>query len=50
ATSVAVECVFSHGRRLLQFNRNRMYMASFRRLICLGSWGRCDLLRINDLI
>ncbi|KAJ7441155.1 hypothetical protein B0H11DRAFT_1723350, partial [Mycena galericulata] len=50
ATSVAVERVFSHGRRLLHFTRNRMSAASFRRLLCLGSWGRRDLLRINDLI
>ncbi|KAJ7436668.1 hypothetical protein B0H11DRAFT_1732008 [Mycena galericulata] len=50
ATSVAVEHVFSHGRRLLHLTRNHMSAASFRRLLCLGSWGRRDLLRINDLI
>ncbi|KAJ7488456.1 hypothetical protein B0H11DRAFT_1720448 [Mycena galericulata] len=50
ATSVAVERVFSLGRRLLHFTRNRMSATSFRRLLCLGSWGRRDLLRINDLI
>ncbi|KAJ7664246.1 hypothetical protein B0H17DRAFT_952159, partial [Mycena rosella] len=50
ATSVAVERVFSRGRRMLQFTRTRMSAASFRGLLCLGSWGRRDLLRINDLI
>ncbi|KAJ7442838.1 hypothetical protein B0H11DRAFT_1748853, partial [Mycena galericulata] len=50
ATSVAVERVFSHGRCLLHFTCNRMSAVSFRRLLCLGSWGRRDLLRINDLI
>ncbi|KAJ7439551.1 hypothetical protein B0H11DRAFT_1751892, partial [Mycena galericulata] len=50
ATSVAVERVFSHGRRLLEFTRNRMSGASFRRPLCLGSWGRSNLIRIQDLI
>ncbi|KAJ7675476.1 hypothetical protein B0H17DRAFT_945886, partial [Mycena rosella] len=50
ATSVALEHVFSHGRRLLQFTRNRMSAASFRCPLCLGSWGRRDLLQINGLI
>jgi hypothetical protein len=48
--AVAVERVFSHGRHLLYFTRNRMSAASFRRLLCLGSCGRRDLLPINDLI
>ncbi|KAF7359902.1 putative AC9 transposase [Mycena venus] len=50
STSVAVERVFSHGRRLLEFTRNRMSGASFRRQLCLGSWGRNNLIRIQDLI
>ncbi|KAJ7480968.1 hypothetical protein FB451DRAFT_1031089, partial [Mycena latifolia] len=50
ATSIAVECVFSHGRRLLEFTQNRMSAASFRRQLCLGSWGRSNLIRIQDLI
>jgi 5-methylcytosine-specific restriction endonuclease McrA len=50
ATSVTVEHVFSHRRRLLHFTCNHMSATSFRYLLCLGSWGRRDLLRINNLI
>ncbi|KAJ7876177.1 hypothetical protein B0H14DRAFT_2217206, partial [Mycena olivaceomarginata] len=49
ATFVAVERVFSYGRRLLNFIHNRMSPISFRRQLCLGSWGRCGLFRIKDL-
>ena len=50
ATSTAVERVFSQGRHLLPFTRNRLSAASTRALMCLGSWGRADLLHITDLV
>ncbi|KAJ7775952.1 hypothetical protein DFH07DRAFT_693449, partial [Mycena maculata] len=50
ATSVAVKRDFSQGHHLLHFTHNRMSAASFRHLLCLGSWGRRDLLWINNLI
>ncbi|KAJ7870150.1 hypothetical protein B0H14DRAFT_2287055, partial [Mycena olivaceomarginata] len=50
ATSVTVERVFSHRHRLLNFTRNRMSPISFRRQLCLGSWGLRGLLRIKDLV
>ncbi|KAJ7351630.1 hypothetical protein DFH08DRAFT_1078523 [Mycena albidolilacea] len=49
-TSVAVEHVFSHGRRLLDFTHNHMSGPSFRRQMCLGSWGRKVLIHIKGLV
>ena len=50
ATSTAVERVFSQGRQLLHFTRNRLRGASIRAHLCLGSWGQHDLLDMPDLI
>lgn len=50
ATSTAVERVFSQGRHLLHFTRNRLSPSSTRAFLCLGSWLRCDLLAPEDLI
>ncbi|KAJ7759865.1 hypothetical protein B0H14DRAFT_2403969, partial [Mycena olivaceomarginata] len=50
ATSVAVEHVLSHGHRLLNFTHNCMSPISFHCQLCLGSWGRCGLLWIKDLV
>ncbi|KDQ49145.1 hypothetical protein JAAARDRAFT_109631, partial [Jaapia argillacea MUCL 33604] len=49
ATSTAVERVFSQGRQLLHFTRNRLSPSSIRAAICLGSWGRHDLIHMPDL-
>ncbi|KAF5319873.1 hypothetical protein D9758_018909 [Tetrapyrgos nigripes] len=43
ATSTPVERVFSQGRQLLVFTRNRLSGFSVRKLLCLGSWSRKDL-------
>jgi hypothetical protein len=50
ATSTAVERVFSQGRQLLHFNRNRLPPSSIRAFLCLGSWGRHDLLQMEDIL
>ncbi|GBE81312.1 hypothetical protein SCP_0310390 [Sparassis crispa] len=50
ATSTAVERAFSQGRQLLHFTRNRLSPKSIRAALCLGSWGRSELLHIADLI
>lgn len=50
ATSTAVERVFSQGRHLLHHTRNRLSPASIRAHLCLGSWGRHDLLLMDDQV
>ncbi|KAJ7745356.1 hypothetical protein B0H16DRAFT_1318362 [Mycena metata] len=50
ATSVAVERVFSMGRHLLHFTRNRLSPRSIRAFLCLGDWGRRDLIDMNDIM
>ena len=50
ATSTAVERVFSQGRQLLSFTRNRLSASSIRADLCLGSWGRNDLIYFEDVL
>ncbi|KIN96071.1 hypothetical protein M404DRAFT_1007026 [Pisolithus tinctorius Marx 270] len=50
ATSTAVERVFSQGRQLLHFTRNRLSGNSVRAFLCLGSWMRHDVVSPEDLI
>jgi hypothetical protein len=50
ATSTAVERVFSQGRQLLYFTRNRLSPASIRASLCLGDWSRRDLLSTSDIV
>ena len=50
ATSTAVERVFSQGRQLLSFTRNRLAAQSIRSFLCLGSWGRHDLIIYDDVV
>jgi hAT family C-terminal dimerisation region len=50
ATSTEVERVFSQGRQLLHFTRNRLAPSSIRAYMCLGSWSRHDLLLMGDLL
>ncbi|KIK90826.1 hypothetical protein PAXRUDRAFT_78511, partial [Paxillus rubicundulus Ve08.2h10] len=48
-TSAAVERVFSQGRHLFHFTRNRLSPSSTRGLLCLGSWSRCGLVVHDEL-
>jgi hypothetical protein len=50
ATSTAVERVFSQGRQLLSFTRNRLRPSTIRAFLCLGSWGRNDLIFFEDVL
>ena len=50
ATSTAVERVFSQGRQLLHFTRNRLSGASIRSLLCFGDWSRKDLIATSDVV
>jgi hypothetical protein len=49
ATSTAVERVFSQGRNLLPYTRNRLSASSIRAYLCLGSWCRNDLVTMHDI-
>ena len=48
-TSTAVERVFSQGRHLLPFTWNGLSAASIRMHLCVGSWGRSDLIQVKDI-
>ena len=50
ATSTAVERLFSMGRQLLDFTRNRLSPASIRANLCFGDWARKDLVDMPELI
>jgi hypothetical protein len=50
ATSTAVERLFSQGRQLLHFTRNRLSPSAIRAQLCLGSWGRHDMVRLEDVL
>ena len=47
--SVAVERVFSKGRLIISHVRNRLSAQSTRALLCLGYWGKMDLIKLDDL-
>ncbi|KAK7021866.1 hypothetical protein VNI00_017213 [Paramarasmius palmivorus] len=49
ATSTAMERVFSAGRQLLNFMRNRLSGSSIRRFLCFGSWGRKNMVHMPDI-
>jgi hypothetical protein len=48
-TSVDVERVFSQGRLLLPYIRNRLSSESTRALLCLGDWSRHGLVKDADI-
>jgi len=49
ATSVAVEHVFSQGRLVLPYIRNRLSAQSTRALLCLGDWSLRGLVKDGDV-
>ena len=50
ATSTAVKRVFSQGCQLLSFTQNHLHASSIRAFLCLGSWGRNDLIFFEDVL
>jgi hypothetical protein len=50
ATSTAVERVFSQGRQLLHFTRNRLSGKSIQALMCFGDWSWRDLVQMSDIV
>ncbi|KIM70455.1 hypothetical protein SCLCIDRAFT_100757, partial [Scleroderma citrinum Foug A] len=49
-TSTTVERVFSQGRRLLHFTRNRLSLPSTRAFLCPSSWLRTDLIIVEEVV
>jgi hypothetical protein len=50
ATSTAVERVFSKGRHLLPFTRNRLSPSSICAYLCLGLWACQGLVTVEDFL
>jgi hypothetical protein len=50
ATSTAIERVFSQGRQLLSYTRNRLSPYSICSILCFGDWSRKDLVHMPDLV
>lgn len=50
ATSTPVERLFSQGRHLLVFTRNRLSGDSIRKFLCLGGWSKRDLVRTEHVV
>ncbi|KAG1717950.1 uncharacterized protein EDB91DRAFT_1067126, partial [Suillus paluster] len=46
----AVECVFLQGQQLLHFTCNWLTPSTIGAFLCLGAWGRSDLLMMEDLL
>jgi len=49
ATSVDVECTFSHSQLLLPHVHNHLSAQSTRALLCLGSWSLIGLIKDSDV-
>ena len=50
ATSVDVECVFSHGHLVLSHVQSWLSVQSTHALICLGSWSLKGLVMDSDVL
>ncbi|KIL59372.1 hypothetical protein M378DRAFT_58119, partial [Amanita muscaria Koide BX008] len=50
ATSVNVERVFSEGRALLSYLRNRLQVESTRALMCVGEWCKKGVIKERDML
>ena len=50
ATSVDVECVFSHGHLILSHVHSRLSAQSMCALLCVGSWSLLGLVKDLDVL
>ncbi|KIL55364.1 hypothetical protein M378DRAFT_47362, partial [Amanita muscaria Koide BX008] len=50
ATSVNVEHVFSSGRMLISYLRNRLQVETARALLCLGDWIKKGVIKDKDML
>src|SRR5882724_4943847 len=49
-TSTAVEHGFSQGCQLLSFTHNWLHALSVHAFLCMGSWGRNNLIFFEDIL
>ena len=42
--------MFSQGRQLLSYTRNRLSVSSIRSILCFGDWSQKDLVHMPDLV
>ena len=50
AMSTAVEHLFSQGQQLLHFTQNRMSPSMICAFLCLGDWGKRDLIDMPEIV
>ena len=50
ATAVDVERVFSRGRTVLSYQRNRLGVQTVRALLCVEDWIKAGLIKDKDLV
>ena len=50
ATSTTVECLFLQGQHLLHFTWNRMSPSMIHAFLCLGDWGKRDLIDMLEIV
>ena len=50
ATSTAIEHLFSQGQQLLHFTRNCLLPSMIHAFLCLGDWGKKDLVNMPELV
>jgi len=49
ASSTDIEHIFSRGRDLLDYRRNRLTAESMRALLCVGNWIRNGIITIDNI-
>jgi len=49
ASSTDIERIFSRGRDILTYRRNRLSAESVQALLCLGDWLRTGIVTIDDI-
>ena len=50
STSTTVECLFLQGRQLLHFTQNHMSPSMIHAFLCLGDWGKRDLIDMPEIV
>ena len=50
ATSIDVECFFSHGQLLLSHVRSRLSARTTAAILCLGHWSHLNLIKNEDIL
>ncbi|KIK95454.1 hypothetical protein PAXRUDRAFT_140644, partial [Paxillus rubicundulus Ve08.2h10] len=50
ATSIDVECLFSHGHLIITHTHSRLSAQTTRALLCLGAWSLLGLIKTEDVL